>query len=411
MGSRIEIARAFVQARRRMGWSREQIERWHSAHTVPEAEYPIDTAAEFERQFAARNALGLTLEEARVEAARELAGEAPRYAGYSFGFSTGTTGASGVFLTNAAERNRWIGTILGKLLPLRLLAGAKIALVLKFNNRLYTDVGQTRRLQFEYFEAATPTDAWAERLCVLAPDVLVGPTSILEAIGRSAAFARRPFRPMVVLAGAEPTFPQDAELLECAYGVRPRAVYQAKEGFLAAGCAHGRVHLNEDLICFERVDIGRGRFVPVITDFTRTSQMYRRFRLDDVLLAAEGACPCGQALAAIEAVEGRAMDVLLRGSELVFPLEVNEALRPSLNGADYRVSQTGPEELSVAVEGGATAAHGAALADLMPRARVTFEAYAAPVPGEKRRRVRRLFDLQNDWLNRFTISRNRRSGQ
>ena len=381
MGSTIEIARAFLSAR------------WPRVRRVAVDDEQIETAREFEANFAARNALGVTLTQAREEAARELAGGAPRYPGYSFGFSSGTLGAPGVFLTSEKERDRWVGAVLGKFLPLRLLAGASIALILKHNNRLYTDVQKTRRLRLHYFNAASPLDEWAGALRNAAPDVLIGPPSVLEQLA-----LRRCVKPSLVIAGAEPLFPQDAALLHDAYGVAPRVIYQAKEGFLGAGCAHGQVHLNEDLIYFERLEIGGGRFVPVITDFTRTSQRYRRYRLDDVLIAAGTPCACGSPLAGLSAIEGRANDVLLIEDRVITPLAVNDALRLAEN---YVVTQTAPNQITLAgnlpVE---------ALAALVHPARVTIAPHEPPRLGEKRRRVRRLFDPHNDWLSRFTVSRN-----
>src|SRR3954447_21193833 len=80
MGSRIEIARAFARAR----WGRRRVEGTEGG--------PIEPAREFEAHFAERNALGLTLDQARLEAERELTGHAGNYEGYSFGVSTGTLG-------------------------------------------------------------------------------------------------------------------------------------------------------------------------------------------------------------------------------------------------------------------------------------------------------------------------------
>ncbi len=379
MGATFEIARAFVKAR------------WPSVRKPRVDGAPIETAREIESHFAARNALGVTLDEAREEAARELAGAAPRYPGYSFGFSSGTLGAPGVFLTSEQERDRWVGAVLGKFLPLRMLAGASIALILKHNNRLYTDVHKTRRLRLHYFNAAAPVEEWSAALQKASPDVHNAPPTVFE------HHAPR-LKPSLVIAGAEPLFPQDAALLHDVYGVAPRVIYQAKEGFLAAGCAHGLVHLNEDLIHFERIEIGSGRFVPVITDFTRTSQRYHRFRLDDVLITAGARCACGSPLAGLTAIEGRANDVLLVEDRVITPFTVNDAVQRAEN---YAVTQTAPNQLTLAgnlpVE---------ALAALVHPARVSVVPYEPPRLGEKRRRVRRLFDPHNEWLSRFTVSRN-----
>jgi len=387
MGSRIEIARAFARAR----WGRQPV-----SGDVPDC--PIETAHEFEDRFAERNALGLSLADARAEAERELAGGAPSYPGYSFGLSTGTMGRAGVFITHERERDAWIGTVLGKFLPLRMLLGADVALVLKHNNRLYTDVVKTRGVRLHYFNAAAAVVDWVAKLCALAPDVLIGPPSVLEQIAVSAP---RPLRPALLLAGAEPLFPQDRAFLLEAYGVAPRVIYQAKEGFLAAECGHGGIHLNEDIVGFERLNLQDARFVPVITDFRRTSQIYRRFRMDDVLMESSAPCACGSAFARVDAIEGRANDVLLFGDGMVFPLEVNQILSNACG--DYRVSQFTEDRVSVACEGGASGDALNALQLLMRGASIFVEEYAPPVCGEKRRRVRRLFDPHNDWLRRFTV--------
>jgi len=394
MGSRLEIARAFARGR----WGRQAVNGY-----VPDC--PIETAQEFEDRFAERNALGLNLSDARAEAERELAGGTSSYPGYSFGLSSGTMGRSGVFITHEHERDAWVGTVLGKFLPLRMLLGADVALVLKHNSRLYTDVVKTRGVRLHYFNAAVPVEEWVAKLCALAPDVLVGPPSILEQI---AASARGSLRPALLLAGAEPLFPQDRAFLTEAYGVAPRVIYQAKEGFLAAECSLGGVHLNEDIVRFEKLNLQGARFVPVISDFRRTSQIYRRFRMDDVLVASSDSCACGSPFARVDSVEGRANDVLLLGDRTVFPLEVNQVM--SKAGRDYRVSQVTGDRVSVACERGVPDDALSALQLLIPGASISAEGYLRPVCGEKRRRVQRLFDPHNDWLRHFTVSRNVASG-
>jgi putative adenylate-forming enzyme len=412
--SRLEIARAFLEARRRMSWSAEQLRTEHQKHIHTERS-DIETSVQFEQQFAARNALGMTMEQARAEAVRELAGHPPAVPGFSWGLSTGTMGGCNLFLTSERERNAWIGTVLGKCLPLRMLAGSDVALVLKHNSRLYTDTSKTRCLRLHHFDASVPVTEWADRICSLSPNILIGPPGVLEQLALSPQFQRHPFRPQLLLAGAEPLFPQDKHFLERYYGVAPRVIYQAKEGFLAAGCSAGGIHLNEDLIYFEALELGRRRLVPVITDFTRTSQHYRRYRLDDVLIAAPAKCSCGQVFAAVSSVEGRANDVMWINGESIFPLEINEMVvqySPSVERQpDYQMTQLSPDEITFAVEGGTPAGLVKVFASRLHPAKISTGNYQPSRPGEKRRRVRRLFDPHNDWLNRFTVSRNVASGR
>lgn len=379
------------------------------------ARLPIVSAQDFEREFASRNALSLSLDEARSHARLELTGGAPRFPGYSFGLSTGSTGEPGVFITTAAERAQWVGTILGRLFsPSRLLrrGGLDIALLLKHDSRLYGEVRATGRVRLHYFDIARPLAEWAASVAAVAPQVLVGPPSVLDALAAALAAEGRAIRPELVLAGAEPMFPRDREELTRAYGVAPRGIYQAKEGFLATGCAHGRLHLNEDLLLFEaqRFSTDPTRMVPVITDFTRRSQSYWRYRVDDVLLADGSPCPCGSPFTAIVAVEGRLADVFVRrdGSP-VFPLELHAVLRRHLaEGCTYTLLQHDFDALTLAVDAPVTAALRDELLTLLagstaaasdgPLTQLTIAPFTPPPPGEKQRPFQRLFDPRSELL-------------
>ena len=60
----------------------------------------------------------------------------------------------------------------------------------------------------------------------------------------------------------------------------------------------------------EYIDPATRRFVPVITDFSRTSQPIIRYRLNDILTEAAAPCACGSLFTAIERIEGRCDDTL-----------------------------------------------------------------------------------------------------
>src|SRR5436190_9989923 len=267
LAPRSAIVRAYWQARRRRRWSRERIERHQldglrllpglgGAFDVDDALacLPLLTASDFAAQFTERNALGLSFEEAKHRALFELETGVSPEAGYSFGLSTGSTGEPGVFVTTAEERALWVGSILGKLVPLHVLlriGGLDVALVLKHNNQLYTDVSATGRVRLHYFDGAESAVSCAARLAVLRPEILVAPPSLLLELAGALGALRRSLHPWMVVAVGEPLFPLDRATLGGAFGVVPRGLYQAKEGFLATGCARGRLHLNEDLQVFE----------------------------------------------------------------------------------------------------------------------------------------------------------------
>jgi putative adenylate-forming enzyme len=382
MPNKLTILRAYWAARQ----ARKPVRRPTAA--------PLECEATVYANFERYNALGISLEEARRLAREELETGRNPYPGYSFGLSSGTTGEPGVFLTNEHERDVWLGTVLGKFLSPGQVLSLNAALLLKHNNRLYQASNRVH-----YFDISTPSSLWAPRLCDLAPSVLIGPPGVLQALAETAAFQRRPLRPHTLLAGGEVLYPQDRERLARAYGVAPRGLYQAKEGFLAAGCAAGGLHWNEDLVEVEwmRFYHRPDRAVPVITDFARQSQTFRRYRLDDVVKLS-GACGCATPFQRVGAVEGRLQDILLLpapkgGFRPLFPFEVNAVLK---GFADYRLYQHDAYHFTLAVPGAPGREVLAALTELLERpSRLEIVPLRAEAPEKKRRRVQRLFDEGN----------------
>lgn len=316
---------------------------------------PMISAAALRDGFCERNRLGLDLTEAVRLAEAEKAGAPEGPPGYSFGLSTGTSGTQGVFITSPGERAAFLGTILAKALSVRTLAGCRIALLLKHNNSLYADVGRTRAVSLRYFDIATPVETWVAELVAAEPHVVIGPPSVLRAVARSREFEARPLRPHVLFTGAEPLFPSEARALAKAFGTTPRPIYQAAEGFIAVACAHGNLHVNEDILAVEWLMFHDAptHAVPVITDFTRASQDVWRVRMDDVVRLASVPCACGSAYRAVSQVEGRLGDVLYGApgtgkSRLLFPFEVEGVAGPLLDtGGEWQIRQDSPRGLTI----------------------------------------------------------------
>lgn len=151
---------------------------------------------------------------------------------------------------------------------------------------------------------------------------------------------------------AEVLEPQDRELLRSVFS-NVGEIYQATEGFLASTCRCGTLHLNEEFVHIEPQWLDEHRFVPIVTDFTRTTQPIVRYRLDDVLVASEQPCPCGSATMAIVRIEGRQDDQLqlpTRSCDIrtVFADACSRVLAMTLPlTADYRLLQTGPAQLTL----------------------------------------------------------------
>lgn len=235
------------------------------------------------------------------------------------GLSSGTSGNRGVFLVSKAERLRWAGILLARTLPPHLLrhllspwhAPLRIAFFLRANSNLYTTLN-SRRIQFTFHDLLRGVEAAVPQLNANPPDVLVAPPPVLRALAAEAFAGRLRIQPSHIIAVAEVLESRDADSVHSAFGQIPHQIYQATEGFLAYTCEYGSLHLNESFVQVERewLDAEHTRFQPVITDFTRDTQLIVRYRLNDVLRVRAEHCSCGRAEHSIAAIEGRADEVL-----------------------------------------------------------------------------------------------------
>lgn len=296
--------------------------------------------------------------------------------GYSVGLSSGTSGHRGLFITSPAEQEEWAGTMLARALPPGNPLGHRIALFLRADNNLYERAG-SKAVSFKYFDIYAPMEQNLAELAAFQPTILVAPPSVLHVIAGSldstvgAAADRAGGRtadrmsPQRVFSVAEVLEPRDAQYFARAFSQDIiHQIYQCTEGFLAITCAHGRIHLNEDVAIFEREYLSPGRFIPIVTDFRRTSVPIIRYRLNDVLLEDPRACPCGSVFTVISRIEGREDDVLLfertetgqvtgsgigNGTGLVhiFGDMVGRAMIYAHGFTHYRVVQTGPAHLDI----------------------------------------------------------------
>jgi len=335
-----------------------------STYFAPYAQKPLSQWPSLDKgvmmdNFDVMNTAGLRLADVfdvalRSEQDRNFA---PLLSGYTVGLSSGTSARRGVFVASAAERAAWAGIILAKALPRGLFAGERVALFLRANSSLYTAV-ESRWLTFRFFDLFAAFESHHSALCSYAPTVLVAPAQVLRQLALAKLAGRLPgVVPVKVISAAEVLEPADRALIAEAFGP-VHELYQATEGFLASTCAHGTLHLNEEFVHVEPewLDERKERFVPVITDFTRTTQPIVRYRLNDVLVRKPGQCPCGSHAMALHAIEGRCDDMLelpgITGAVVhAFADVVSRALAQSLPvNADYALVQTGRAHLKLTAQ-------------------------------------------------------------
>jgi putative adenylate-forming enzyme len=264
--------------------------------------------------FTQLNTAGIGKDEAfalalQAETTRDFA---PRIGNITVGLSSGTSGNRGLFLVSDQEQAQWAGTIMAKVLPGSLLQPEHIAFFLRANSNLYESV-QRGRLKFSYYDLLIPLDQHIEKLNSTQPTLLIAPPSLLSMLAIATNQKKLKIYPHKIISIAEVLDPLDQKRIEAAFQQIVHQVYQCTEGFLAASCRYGTLHLNEEYVHFEKeyIDESQRKFVPIITDFTRTTQPIIRYRLNDLLTECENACPCGSIFTAIETIEGRCDDLFI----------------------------------------------------------------------------------------------------
>ena len=327
--------------------------------------WPLMNKAIMLQHFNAMNTVGMDLQAAfavaqRAEQERDFA---PTLNGISVGLSSGTSASRGVFVVSPAEQARWAGTILAKLLPQGLLSGERVALVLRANNNLYERI-DNRFIAFRFFDLLQAFDDIAAQLQAYRPSIIVAPAQVLRALALAQQQGHIDLQPKRVISAAEVLSDADRAIIETSFP-ELHQVYQATEGFLAVTCEHRRLHLNEEFVMVEQEWLDDTRYVPIITDFTRSSQPIIRYRLDDVLHHDDAPCPCGRVTRVIKRIEGRLNDVLRlpkhgapEQTVALFADALERIIAQHLPmHADYQLTQTGAAALTLQAQTDASGLH------------------------------------------------------
>lgn len=342
--------------------TRDQLLKWQSArlerflrNTAPKVaafsgiashrltDYPVMDKDALMSGFHRYNVPGIT-----ADAGWQALETSHRIGHYSVGASTGTSGNRGLYLVSDAERYLSLGTLLAKALPDMLSARYRVALMLPRSSRLYDAANESGRLALKFFDLADGLDIQLPAVANFRPNVIVAPPHALLALAR----ADLALAPQHVFSGAEVLDPADRGEIEARFGLGVREIYMATEGLFGAACTHGRLHLCEDCVAFEWEPSG-DLSAPLVTDFTRRTQMMVRYRMNDLLQLSEEPCACGSPLQAVTAVAGRQDDTFqLKGEGSQAVRITPDVIRNAVVSAsrlikDFRVVQSGPDAVSL----------------------------------------------------------------
>ena len=284
-------------------WRDRDLARWQALPTV-------DKQLMMEH-FTAFNTCGVEREDAMQVAleAERRRDFAPTLAGLTVGLSSGTSGHRGLFLVSPAEQRAWAGTIVARTLHHLRRRPYHVAFFLRSNSNLYEQI-DGRLVRLRYFDLMLPLEQAIDALNRFQPDLLVGPPSLLMLLAREYGGALR-IPPERLISVAEVLEPQDRDYLQRCFGVPVHQIYQCTEGFIAATCTHGSLHIQEDVVAIqcEPIPGDPTRVIPIVTDLWRTAQPIVRYRLNDILHLSGAPCGCGSDFRVIAGIEGRCDDI------------------------------------------------------------------------------------------------------
>jgi putative adenylate-forming enzyme len=276
--------------------------------------------------------------------------------GITVGLSSGTSNSRGIFIGSDEEKSLWAGYIIAKMLSEFVFKSCKIAFFMRANSELYEAV-KGKNIQMKFFDIYKDMKENIDQMQGYQPNIIVGQPSVLMQLSKAAVNGELNVKADKVISVAEVLEEKDGEFIRKALKVpMVHQVYQCTEGCLAHTCAHGRLHLHEDIVKIEKEYLDEERFIPIITDFTRVSQPVIRYRLNDILVEDKNPCTCGNVSTVIKKIEGRQDDIFVFWDKnktkevLVFPDFIRRCILFAGEIMEYRILQKKDKDIIVYVD-------------------------------------------------------------
>ena len=112
----------------------------------------------------------------------------------------------------------------------------------------------SRNIRFHFFDIYQDMEEHKEKLERTKPAILAGQPSVLLMLAREMERGALHISPRTVISIAEVLEREDEAYLKKAFRLEViHQVYQCTEGCLASTCAHGTLHLNEDIVRIEHL--------------------------------------------------------------------------------------------------------------------------------------------------------------
>ena len=152
-----------------------------------------------------------------------------------------------------------------------------------------------------------------------------------------------------VTTGAENLAPQQAAVIEQAFGVRPTQHYGSTEAVAQfSECELGSLHVDEDFAAVEFVDDEAGHTRVIGTNFTDLATPLIRYDVGDFAKTSQHVCPCGRPGRVVATIDGRLEDylVLANGARVA---ALNHIFKDMVRVREAQLYQRVPAEVTVRI--------------------------------------------------------------
>jgi len=313
-------------------------------------EFPVTSPEQIRNNFKGWNSLGISDEVAHAAAQNaENGGTGEVLPGVIAGYSTGTSGARGLFLASAKERAIYRGQSIAKLLPLNNIhKGVRIMLVLRANSKLYSNGKRSGPFQFTYCPLSLSLEEKKQAIKAFKPTILIAPSHVFTELAATSLDVASLIK---CYYGSEPMGGAERESITKKLGIRPDPIYQATEGFLGASCKHGRLHLNEDSFYLELEPVkGTNGYQIIASDLFRLSQPIIRVKLDDFIELDSTSCPCSFSGRVIKPIAGRVQNLWRYQNKIITPENVINCLEKILGARTRWAAKASPSRIRLYLE-------------------------------------------------------------
>jgi putative adenylate-forming enzyme len=319
------------------------------------AALPIMRKSEFVERFDEINTAGLRKEELVAFSIQQEKENRLRlfHNQYSVGLSSGTSGNKLVTVLSRTERWQYACLLWARCGIPEHIRNYRVLFALRVNNPAFME---TRALgaTMLYVDYTLPPESLVRLVNEKRLNILAGPPSLLRMLAHSSAQVDHPIDALVSY--AEVLDDATKTELEQVFDAPVVQIYQGAEGFIGSTCRKGRLHLNEDVLLVETMDmgdsLGKARQL-VVTDLYRQTLPFIRYWLNDVLELGSPSCKCGSSFRVIERIHGRADDVFqLRAEDgslrHLFPDYVTRSINQASDAVlEFQAIQHSPDHIEI----------------------------------------------------------------